>query len=120
MRRKITTFEMMNEVMCYISRDKSSFIVPFKGNFPILKFWQEELYQKECFKHEFYEDLPDWIKDVMNKAEQVKIIDEGFRRYLRDNKIFDDFFTMTDEQKAAELERFMNANSIDVGHLIIK
>lgn len=110
--QKIFTWDYVNEAMPYISTTKPSEYVPFKGKLPLLKPWQEELYNEQINKHKYFDDLETWVKDIILKAKEIRAIDKGFQEYLEMNGLLKTFFSLDNSQKATELIRFFNANCI--------
>lgn len=104
----------------YIREKQPSELIPFKGEFPILPEHKSEEYNNAIFNTEYLEDCPDWVQDIVLKGERVYEIVEGFNQYLKDNNIsIEDFKKKKSSDKATELMRFFNANSLTIDNLHI-
>ena len=104
----------------YIREKQPSELIPFKGKFPILPEYKSKEYNDAIFNTEYLEDCPDWVQDVVLKGERVYNIIEGFKEYLRNNNIpIEDFKKKNNSDKATELIRFFNANSLTLDSLVI-
>lgn len=116
---KIRVFNIANEVLGIVSQKNPSPFVPFKGHFPLLSPALEEEYGKETASSKTIDEVPLWVQDILNKALKIKRIDDGFVEYLKFNGIFDKFSEMSSSDKATELIRFLNANSMTLEYLNI-
>lgn len=104
----------------FIKYNKPSDIIPFKGKFPLLENYKIEDYNKIIFNTQFVEDCPDWVQDILLKGQRMYLIDSNFRNYLKDNGIsIDEFHKKSNSDKADELIRFLNANSLSISSLKI-
>jgi hypothetical protein len=116
---KIKVFEVANEVLGIVSQKTPSPFIPFKGKFPLLSPALEEEYGNEISSGKNLDEVPLWVQDVINKALKIKRIDDGFVEYLKYNGIFNNFNKMSNSDKATELMRFLNANSMSFEYLNI-
>ena len=117
--KKVRVFDIANEVLGIVGQSKPSTFVPFKGKFPLLSPALQEEYYKEVSTSKTMDEVPVWVQDILNNGLKIKRIDEGFKEYLRYNGIFDKFQGMSNADKATELVRFLNANSITLEYLQI-
>jgi hypothetical protein len=116
MNRRIV-FPIANDVMLYVSEKRPSIYVPFKGNFPLLKPYQEEEYGELIATKRYLDELPDWAQDIIGKAEKIKAIDDGFKEYLSSNRLLETFPKMPNSEKADWLVRFLNASCLTLDSL---
>ena len=116
---KLRVFDVGNEVMTIVEEKKPSNLVPFKGNFPLLNLALRDEYYKYVASSKTLDEVPVWVEDIINKGLKIKAIDDGFREYLQSNGIFNDFRSMSNSDKATELVRFLNANSMSLEYLQI-
>ena len=116
---KIKVFDVANEVLGIVSQKTPSPFIPFNGSFPLLSPALEEEYENEITSGRDLDEVPLWVQDIINKALKIKRMDEGFVKYLKYNGIFNDFSKLSNADKATELMRFLNANSMSLEHLNI-
>lgn len=116
---KIKVFEVANEVLGIVSQKKPSPFIPFNGNFPLLSPALEEEYGNEIASGKNLDEVPLWVQDIINKALKIKRMDDGFVEYLKYNGILNDFSKFSNSDKATELMRFLNANSMSLEYLNI-
>lgn len=103
-----------------VTKDVPSDLIPFKGKFPILPEYLTEEYQDTILKTEEVKDCPDWVQDVLVKGERIYTMDKEFREYLKNNGISVEFFKKkSSADKATELYRFLDANSLTLNSLKI-
>lgn len=114
-----SVFVLANDVFTIINEKKPSRFVPFKGNFPLLSPALEEEYSKEITSGKTIDDVAPWVRDIIYKALKIKRIDEGFVEYLKYNGIWKQFPKLSNADKATELIRFLNANSMTLEYLEI-
>ena len=116
---ELRVFDLANKVLGIVSLSKPSVFIPFKGNFPLLNPALEEKYYEEVSTSKTMQESPVWVQDIINKALKIKRIDDGFKDYLKYNGIFYKFQDMSNSDKATELMRFLNANSMTLDYLNI-
>lgn len=103
-----------------INSKRPSNLIPFKGDFPLLKQWRRDDWNKILDDIMYVEDCPEWAQDIMIKGARMCDIDDGFTQYLKDNNIpVEDFKKKKSSDKATELMRFFNANSLTIDNLHI-
>ena len=117
---KILLFDAVNETMAYITREKPGMFIPFKGNFPLVRPGQEELFRQGTENKMYLEECEPWIQNVLIKAKRMVDIDRGFHDYLKENNILKTYSNMNSKQKAGEIVRFLRANCLSVESLTIK
>lgn len=116
---KVRVFDVANEVLGIVSQKTPSPFIPFKGSFPLLNPALEDEYGKEITSGKNLDEVPLWVQDIINKALKIKRMDDGFVEYLKFNGIFNEFTKLSNSDKATELMRFLNANSISIESLNI-
>jgi len=119
MEGKINLFDVLNNTMTYIRAKNPSNLLPFKGDLPIIKPWQEDLFREGTNGKHWLEECDDWIQRVLIKAQRIADIDNGFREYLYNNGIHHEYFKMNGEKKVVEIKRFLDSNSLTIDDLII-
>lgn len=117
--KKVKVFDIANKVMNVVTQKVPSRLIPFRGNFPLLQPWQEDEYNKAVTSGKNLDEVPDWVQDILLKADNIRRMDEGFEKYLRDNGIYDAWFSYSSSDKATELYRFLNANCMTLEYLQI-
>ena len=121
MEGKIILFDVLNDTMCVIKEKRPSKLLPFKGAFPLIEPWQEDLFRDGCNGKTYLEECEPWIQQALIKAQRIVDIERSFREYLSNNGITTEaYFKMDGKQKAAEITRFLGANSLTVESLVIK
>lgn len=119
MDKNTTVFDAANRVLGTVVAEKPSPFIPFKGKFPLLEPCLEEEYQKEVTTSKLLSEAPIWVQDIILKATKIQNIEDSFVEYLKMNGIFHDWKTMKSTDKATELIRFLNANSMSLEYLNI-
>lgn len=117
--KEVKVFDIANKVMNIVTQKVPSRLVPFKGNFPLVQPWQKDEYDKAITSGKNLNEVPDWVQDILLKADNIRRIDEGFEEYLRTNGIFNEWFSYSSSDKATELYRFLNANCMTLEYLQI-
>lgn len=120
MEGKIILFEVVNNTMTIIKAKKPSRYLPFRGSFPLVQPWQEDLFREGTNGKMYLEECEPWIQSALIKAQRIKDIENSFREYLSNNNLEREYWKMDGKQKAAEITRFLGANSLDVNSLIIE
>jgi hypothetical protein len=104
----------------YIREEKPSELIPFKGEFPLLPEYRSSDYNEIIFNTEYLEDCPEWAQKIILNGERIYEIENGFKDYLNTNHIpIEKFMKMKSSDKATELIRFFNANSLTFDSLKI-
>lgn len=104
----------------YIKEEKPSELIPFKGEFPILTTDKYQDYNDVIFNTGYLEDCPEWVQEVILKGERIYEIENSFIDYLRNHNIpIESFKKKSSSDKATELMRFLNANSLTLNSLIV-
>lgn len=105
----------------YVKLKKPSQIIPFKGNFPILKSYQINSYYEAIRNTNSIDDLSEEFQKVTEKGNRIAILEEGFKRYLSDYNItVYDFLKLSDYEKSDKLIDWCNRDDIDLSQLTIK
>ena len=119
MEGKINLFDVLNSTMTYVSAKKPSGLLPFRGQFPLLQPWQEDAFRKGTNGKHYLEECEPWIQSILIKAQHIADVERGFEKYLYENGINQEYMKMNGKAKAAEITRFLSANSLTVDDLII-
>lgn len=117
--KNISTLQLASETMTVVSSKKPSSLIPFIGDFPLLKPWQESMFQEDIANHPHVSELKEWVADILWKAKRLKEIEDGFIEYLDFNKIRNKFNSMDSKDKTKELLRFFDANCLTIESLNI-
>lgn len=117
--KEVKVFDIANKVMTIVSKKTPSRYIPFRGNFPLLQPWQEDAYGEEITSEKNLSEVPEWVQDIILKADKIRRMDEGFEEYLRTNGIFHNWFSLSSSEKATELYRFLDSNCMTLEYLNI-
>ena len=120
MDKKIILFDVLNDTMSIVMEEEPGRLIPFKGDFPLVEPWQEELFRKGTDGKMYLEECEPWIQDILIKAQRIHDIEDGFCEYLKSNNIFQIYNKMDAKRKVFEISRFLKASSLDVTSLTIK
>lgn len=119
--KKITnTSYRLNEVEVFLfGEDKEACaILPFKGAFPIIKPLYNTGFVNSTRASWKYDDLPDSIKHVVERAEKFKYYENLFLLFLKTKSINREVFKkLTPEAKKTEIEEWMLHDRIPDGIL---
>lgn len=118
MERQLTSREVSN-VWQYITEFKPSDLIPFKGNFPLLPPFEKKAFGEDIESHVYVDECSDKTQTILAKGERIRSIHEGFFEYLQNNGIIERYRTMKSADKATELVRFFEANSLTMDCLKI-
>lgn len=100
---------------------KPSDLIPFKGNFPLLKPYQMSDYFDAVRSTNKLEDLSVEFQEATIKGNRIVVLEEGFRDYLLENGItLDSFQILSNSEKSNKLISWMSRDCIDVSQLTIK
>lgn len=103
-----------------INFKKPSVLIPFKGDFPLLKQWQRNSWNEILDNEMYVEECPLWAQKIMIQGARMFDIEEGFKSYLHQNNIpIEQFNKKSNSDKATELIRFFNASSLTLDSLNI-
>ena len=122
MDKKIILFDVLNDTMSIISEKQPGNLIPFKGDFPLLEPWQENLFRKGTSGEDkmYLQYCEPWIQDILIKDQSIRDIVDDFREYITTNGILETYFKMSVKKKADEISRFLSISSLDVSCLTIK
>ena len=118
-KNKILLFDVLNSTMTIIKAKHPSQLLPFKGKFPLVNPGQETMFDAGCDGKTYLEECPDWIQQILIKAQRIKDIEEGFFKYLKNNGLDKKYYNMSGKEKAFEIKRFFDSTSLDINDLII-
>jgi hypothetical protein len=104
----------------YLFLKKPSRYIPFSGDFPIVKEYQQSEWDKELYGKMMLEDCSLWFRESVAIAQNMEAIESGFIDYLENSGYLGDFFKLENSKKADLLTRYMDKNCITMAHLNIK
>lgn len=105
----------------YVALKTPSNIIPFKGDFPLLKPIYEDEYREAIRNTMYVEDLSEEFQKIVSKGNRIALMEEGFKEFLRDNGIStDNFLKLKNSEKSDLLINWMNKDCIDFTQLNIK
>ena len=88
-------------------------LIPFKGKFPLLLSVLRGYWVEICDNTMYVEDCPQWVQDIILKGARMTDIHDGFVYYLKQNNISIEAFKKKNKRdKATEIKRFLDANSL--------
>jgi hypothetical protein len=97
----------------YIQSTRPSEIVPFKLSEALLEPYRAEDYYRIIENTMLIDDCPDWVQTIINKGRHMYEIERGFKEFLESGNIsVEDFKKMSSADKATELVRFFDSNSL--------
>jgi hypothetical protein len=111
---KITTIRI-GKISEILTSDKPS-LIPFDYKFPIIKSNDYSGFLNETMKQHLFENLPNFIKDDVYKAEQINFYNLRFLKYLKAKKMSESEF----ENKNPKIKQdifydFLFSNKLDIG-----
>lgn len=102
----------------YIKLKRPSNLIPFIGNFPLLEENKYDDYDEVIYKTQYVEDCPEWVQNLIIKGQQMFLVDKAFEDYLLKKEIKpSDFLTKKNSDKATELIKFLEENSLTLNSL---
>lgn len=104
--------------MEFVFSDKPSDIVPFSGKLPVVPNYQKDKFIEEVESHMYISECSDWVQAAIYKGNEMYQIHYDFSKWLSKTGIGEDNFkAMNNSDKATELVRFLNANSLSLKSL---
>lgn len=104
--------------MEFVFANKPSDIVPFSGNLPVVPNYQKDKFIDEIESHMYISECSDWVQSAIYKGNEMYQIHYDFSKWLSKTGIGEDNFkAMDNSDKATELVRFLNANSLSLKSL---
>lgn len=105
----------------YVTLEKPSNIIPFKGDFPILKIWDRKEYNEVMGSTKWLEDLPLKFQKIVIQGNAIALYEQGFKKFLKENRIeVDDFLKLDKEKKADWFLKWLNKDCLEITILNIK
>lgn len=106
--------------MEFVFESKPSDLIPFSGNLPIVPNYLRDKFEEEVMNKMYISDCSDWVQSAIYKGNDIYNIHYDFLNYLKKSGIGEDNFKkMNNSDKATELIRFLNANSMSLEYLQI-
>lgn len=104
--------------MEFVFEEKPSDLVPFDGTFPIVPAYEKDKFIEEIEQHRYISECEDWVQAAIYKGDEMYRIHYGFSKWLSKSGVGEDnFMTMDNSDKATELVRYLNANSMTLENL---
>ena len=106
--------------MEFVFEAKPSDLIPFSGNLPIVPNYLRDKFEEEVMNKMYISDCSDWVQSAIYKGNDIYNMHYDFLNYLKKSGIGEDNFKeMNNSDKATELIRFLNANSMSLEYLQI-
>lgn len=106
--------------MEFVFEAKPSDLIPFSGNLPIVPNFLRDKFEEEVMNKMYISDCSDWVQSAIYKGNDIYNMHYDFLNYLKKSGIGEDNFKeMNNSDKATELIRFLNANSMSLEYLQI-
>ena len=104
--------------MEFVFANKPSDIVPFSGKLPVVPNYQKDKFIEEIESRMYISECSDWVQSAIYKGNEMYQIHYDFSKWLSKTGIGEDNFkAMDNSDKATELVRFLNANSLSLKSL---
>lgn len=105
----------------FVDEKNPSWLIPFRGNLPLLPSYRVAYYQKMCLSVPYVSELPQEFQDIAWKAYEIATMHENFRKYLQEYGIDqNEFAGLSEEEKADKLADWMEKSNIDISRLTIE
>lgn len=103
-----------------VTLKRPSDLIPFKGDFPILKIYDQKKYFELIKSTNDINDLPEKFKQIVERGNQIVIFDEDFADYLFKHGLSrNDFQQLSNSEKSDWLINWMSYSGIDFKRLTI-
>ena len=98
--------------------DENPTLIPFKYKFPIMDINEQEVFLKECQKHNLFVELPKHYQEKIYLCEKVNFYNQKFLSFLSDKGITEGQFKTKDaNSKLDTFYDFLFTNRMDIGIL---
>ncbi len=98
--------------------DKNPTLIPFNYKFPIMDINEQEVFLKECQKHNMFDELPKHYQEKIYLCEKVNFYNQKFLSYLADSGITEGQFQSKDAATKLDIfYDFLFSNKMDIGIL---
>jgi len=105
----------------YLLKKKPSELIPFKGDFPLMKNFEYPHLIEDMDKTMLLSDLKPEYQEAIRKGFQIYLLENGFKEYLEnDGTELSKFLSLDNSNKSTKLIDFLNKNCIDFTSLTIK
>ena len=101
----------------YLLVEKPSSLVPFSGDFPIVKDYQRDKWKEEFENNFWLEDCSEWFQDGVAKYQRMEVIHDGFSDYLNKLGKLDNFNKLPNSEKADLLSAYLDKNCMTLAYL---
>lgn len=103
----------------YIFEKVPSEYIPFKGNLPVLDVCHKKEYMELVQNKIYVEECPDWAQEATNIGEFIFTLENNFKEYLKSVGKLDEWGKMKSPDKATELVKFLDSQSLGLSSLEI-
>lgn len=102
----------------FVFAKKPSDLVPFSGTLPVVPNYLKDKFTEEIENHMYINECSDWVQSAIYKGNEMYQIHYDFIKWLSKTGVGEDNFKeMNNSDKATELIRFLNANSLSLKSL---
>ena len=101
----------------YLFVEKPSSLVPFSGDFPIVKDYQRDKWKEEFENNFWLEDCSEWFQDTVAKYQRMEVIHDEFSDYLDKLGKLDNFNKLSNSEKADLLMAYLDKNCMTLAYL---
>lgn len=118
-RNKLTSVRV-GKITSVLTSSKPS-ILPFKGNLPLINEDSLDNYMEEYQRYLYFDDVPDFLQEIVFKAEQVVFYNYKFLEFLSDKKISEKSFEeLEPSKKLMILNDFLDYEHAEISILELK
>jgi hypothetical protein len=98
--------------------DNKPTLIPFNYKFPILNINEQNVFLKECQKHNLFDDLPKHYQEKVFLSEKVNFYNLKFLSFLEDKKMTEKEFDQKNPKTKMDIfYDFLFSNHMDIGML---
>lgn len=121
MERELLLSVIGGRAIKFVTRQKPSALIPFRGEFPLLQPYQQEKYFEAIQNNEKLEDISEEFQRITEKGNRIALFEEGFSNFLSDKGIsVETFKSLKNTEKSDNLLEWLNKDCIDFSQLTIK
>ncbi len=104
----------------YMTKTKPSLLIPFNGEFPILKNYEISDYNEAVQGTEIIDELPKEFQTALMRGNQIGLMVGWFRDYLENESIGEEeFMKLSNSEKSSILIKWMEKERIPMSKLNI-
>lgn len=98
--------------------EKTPSLIPFEYKFPLVPEMEYKVFLEELQKYDLVEDLPRFVKDILDRAELIKDYDARFKEHLISKDISKrEFKEKNPKTKLDILYDWLFSEQLDIGIL---